>query len=180
MNCAIQDILRHEENSSLDIRVVVIPCVGDENYARRQMLSVASNFCRDASLDTIPIVLPPAPDRPQYFGQARRSDSYFAFGEPDVEILYIFQEMKEEIGVVLDLIYGAPSWTLLLRHFRTDRLKADSKNDRLPFDPGAPIAGREIMYVHTGGLEAINSQMMRYQYKGLIDLGEVQLPGRDY
>ena len=84
--------------------------------------------------------------------------------------------MKQRYGVVLDLLYGAPSWTMLLRHFATEPTTRDDSTSTL--DPKAPLAGREIMYVHSGGLEGIVSQLNRYLYKGLVDLEEVQLPGR--
>ena len=177
----------NNNSSSMDIRVVVIPCVGGEKYAQRQMISLRRNTGgmehnnnsneADGSLllnMSIPTVLPPAPDVTRYFGQASLPDDaqYFRFGEPNERILETFREMKNSYGVTLDLLYGAPSWTILFRHFRTE------PNDNSGFDPKAPLAGREIMYVHSGGLEGINSQLMRYKYKGLIDIEEVQLPGR--
>lgn len=165
-----------EYSMPLDIRVVVIPCVGDENYARRQMLALSAMACQESSPDKLPTVLPPLPDRGHYLGQKVGND-YFTFGEPDVAILDTFREMKDIHGILLDLIYGAPSWTVLLRHFRTEPSKETDAKET--FDSNAPIAGREIMYVHSGGLEGISSQMMRYQYKGLIDIKEVQLPGRN-
>ena len=160
----------NELEHGLDIRVVVVPCVGDDTYAHRQMQSLYTSLFPSGSLgDALPTVLPPAPDT-SYFGQSTSKPlRYYTFGEPHEDILATFNEMEEEYGLALDLIYGAPSWTLLLRHFRTE---ADGSG----FDPSAPLAGREIMYVHSGGLEGVNSQLMRYKYKGLVE--DVQLPGR--
>lgn len=179
VNNAMRGILKEEgkDNSSMDIQVVVIPCVGDEKYAQRQMTSLTINTGSGEETsklkDRIPAILPPAPASPRYFGQTSSADdtSYFRFGEPNETILSTFREMKDNYGITLDLLYGAPSWTVLLRHFRTEPTSA-------AFDAKAPLAGREIMYVHSGGLEGISSQLMRYKYKGLIDIEEVQLPGR--
>ena len=182
VDAAIRDFLEKDKGgNSMDIRVVVIPCVGDEKYAQRQMTSLRriageGNESDDDSLilDTLPTVLPRTPDVACYFGRTSLAEDaeYFRFGEPNQRILDTFREMKDDYGITLDLLYGAPSWTLLFRHFRTE------PTSELLFDPKAPLAGREIMYVHSGGLEGINSQLMRYKYKGLVDIEEVQLPGR--
>lgn len=178
-----------DNQTEMDIRVVVIPCVGDEKYTLRQMMALlcANNHTGDKNTtggdDTslsarIPAVLPPTAESTRYFGQANQGkDDYFRFGEPHIEILSTFREMKEQYGVVLDLLYGAPSWTMLLRHFRTQPSARVVNDKDATFDPKAPLAGREIMYVHSGGLEGIVSQLNRYLYKGLVDLEEVQLPG---
>jgi hypothetical protein len=34
------------------------------------------------------------------------------------------------------------------------------------------------MYVHSGGLEGINSQLLRYKYEGMVEIEDVQLPGK--
>jgi 1-aminocyclopropane-1-carboxylate deaminase/D-cysteine desulfhydrase-like pyridoxal-dependent ACC family enzyme len=163
---AIQDV-QSKRDEPLDVQVVVIPCVGDAAYARRQMMALNAQL-DSASLDDIPLILPPAPDAAtNYFGQsAKRDGDYFTFGEPHALILETFREMRDEHDVVLDLLYGAPAWTILLRHWRSTT------------HGGSPISGRQIMYVHSGGLEGISSQMLRYKYKNLIDLEEIQLPGR--
>jgi 1-aminocyclopropane-1-carboxylate deaminase len=152
----------------MDIQVVVIPCVGDDAYARRQMMSLSLQLGESA--EDIPTVLAPAPEESLMM---KGSTDYFSFGEPKKEILDTFQMMKEDHGVVLDLLYGASAWTILLRHWDS-QLSAD-----LSFDPNNPIAGRETMYVHSGGLEGINSQLLRYKYKGLVADEDIQLPGRD-
>jgi 1-aminocyclopropane-1-carboxylate deaminase len=155
----------------LDIQVVVIPCVGDAGYARRQMIALNTQI-NVADKNDIPTILPPAPDD-SYFGQqAKSQNGYFPFGEPHPAILEVFREMETDNQLVLDLLYGAPSWTVLLRHWRVPP-------PRVPqFSPESPTAGREIMYVHSGGVEGINSQLLRYKYKGLIDTDDVQFPGR--
>jgi hypothetical protein len=126
--------------------------------------------------DDIPTVLAPNPsmDATSYLGQPpQRQTGYFAFGSPHADILETFVELRDECRVVFDLMYGAPSWTILLRHWRASSKRGDGR-----FDEIHPLDGREIMYVHSGGLEGVGSQLLRYKHKGLIDLEEIQLPGR--
>jgi 1-aminocyclopropane-1-carboxylate deaminase len=149
----------------LDIAIIVIPCVGDEGYARRQMLALNTQF--KGEMIDIPTILPATPDD-SYFGQTsgKENKSYFQFGEPMSSILDVYSEMRDDCKVILDLLYGAPAWAILLRHWRA-KIAGSS-----------PLAGREIMYVHSGGIEGINSQLLRYQYKGLASIDEIQQPGR--
>lgn len=160
-------------NDSLDIRVVVIPCVGDNAYARRQMMALNLETGGSGCESEIPTVLMPSPDTNSYFGQhGTEKQGYFNFGEPDAAILETCRVMEEECDVHLDLLYGAPSWTIMLRHWRTM-----IKDDTTTFDERTPLAGR-VMYVHSGGLEGVSSQLTRYRYKGLVELDEIQYPSR--
>ncbi len=149
-------------NVPIDMEVVVVPCVGDATYAQRQMMSLCAR--RGMATDNIPHILAPWPE------VSAISKGYFPFGEPDPAILNVFNRLKDDNGLVLDLVYGAPAWTILLRHWHVP-LSSD-----LSMDPRNPIAGREVMYVHSGGLEGINSQLLRYKYKGLVELKDIQLP----
>lgn len=94
---------------SLDIEVVVIPCVGNAGYARRQMMALNAEI--GAEIEDVPAILQPGPD------PHKKDDRYFPFGQPHESILQTFKMMEEDHGVVLDLIYGAPAWTVLLRHW---------------------------------------------------------------
>ncbi|CAB9499173.1 Inherit from COG: 1-aminocyclopropane-1-carboxylate deaminase [Seminavis robusta] len=182
VHSALQDILHNDNNTAqaivdttMDIRVVVIPCVGDGTYAQRQMMSLLEDS--NNSSNRLPSILPPSPI------ETTRGRTYFRFGEPHADILATFQEMKERYGIVLDLLYGAPSWTILLRHLPlAPKYQATTttttKQPQSLFDPKAPLDGREIMYVHSGGVEGIVSQLNRYLYKGLVDVEQVQLPRR--
>jgi len=160
-------IAQHEatDGVGLDIEVVVIPCVGDAGYARRQMMALCAEI--GAPVGDIPTILQPTPE------VGKKHSPYFSFGQPKKAILETFETMREDHDVLLDLIYGAPSWTIMLRHFDVD-LSPD-----LRFDPNNPLAGREILYVHSGGQEGINSQLLRYRHKGLLSIQDVQLPGRN-
>lgn len=159
------------DSNPLDIKVVVIPCVGDEAYARRQMKNILSHI-KTIQASDLPVILSPSP--------GEDGSSYFRFAEPDAEILQTYREMESEHEVRLDLLYGAPAWTILLRHLSAipDK-KQKMKDPTVSFDPNAPLDGRRIMYVHSGGLEGINSQLLRYKYKNLLSIDDVQLPGRN-
>ena len=162
-------MMERPEYSGMDVEVVVVPCVGDDAYARRQMMALSSSIGEDPN--NIPAILLPSPD--EAHKNSSKHTRYFNFGAPDKGILDTYQHMKEEYGLVLDLIYGAPAWAVMLRHWHTS-VSLDTF-----FDPNNPVStNRELMYVHSGGLEGINSQLMRYQYKGLLSIRDVQLPGR--
>lgn len=160
INQIMAERVKHAElESPLDIRVVVIPCVGDDEYALRQMRSLDKSMGGLGRLEDVPDVLRPRSDV-EYGSARRRSGGYFTFGEPAKTILQCFDEMNEA-GLFLDLLYGAPAWSLLLQHWRSR-------------DLDCPIAGRQVMYVHSGGLEGIASQMTRYKHKGLLDTRTIQ------
>jgi 1-aminocyclopropane-1-carboxylate deaminase/D-cysteine desulfhydrase-like pyridoxal-dependent ACC family enzyme len=157
-----------DDTSSVDIRVVVLPCVGDDAYARRQMMALSlANGGQGLSSEIPAVLTPSASSGSSYFGRpSSKDEAYFQFGKPDVALLETFREMKNENGVVLDLLYGCPAWNILLRHWRSSATRLLNDAD--------PIAGREIMYVHSGGLEGINSQLMRYKHDGLVGDDEIQ------
>jgi len=167
----IQSTLPTQER--LDIQVVVIPCVGDSAYARRQMMALNAQLSAGDDADSsttiansdIPIILPPSPKQSAASTTTDNDADYFTFGEPHIEILNTFREMQEEHGIVLDLLYGAPSWTVLLRHLKPRKSRSSS-----------PLDGRTVLYVHSGGLEGIGTQLLRYKYKNLVNLDEIQLP----
>ena len=154
----------------MDIQVVVIPCVGDDVYAKRQMEYLNRNI--DNSMDTqYPISLPKILIPRKVPGRGKASTGYYVFGEPDSAILETYFEMKEEYGVHLDLLYGAPAWNLLLQRWKSDLYEkpVSSKDEN-----DCPLKGRQIMYVHSGGLEGVASQLTRYRHKGLVDSREIQ------
>jgi 1-aminocyclopropane-1-carboxylate deaminase len=158
---------------NLDIDVVVIPCVGDDAYARRQMLALdlaTGGIGRTADLPKILRPLSKHSTRTmessslspnQSNSKGKKMDGYFSFGTPDEFLLDTFNEMKEQ-DVFVDLLYGAPAWSILLQHWY-----AMEHDD-------SPIAGRQVMYVHSGGLEGISSQLTRYKHAGLVNAKEIQ------
>lgn len=142
---SMKDILSTSINcNNLDIQVVVVPCVGDEGYARRQIMSLYTQIGYD-DVGDIPYILPPSPTTfTPYFGQTslfsmNETTGYYTFGEPNADILAVHNKMKNEYNVVLDLLYGSPAWTILLRHWR-----------HMDDDPSSPISSqREFMYIHS-------------------------------
>ena len=146
---------KHHAAALLDIDVVVVPCVGDAGYAMRQMRALDLSTGGDGR-DDLPIILKPL-----------RQKGYFRFGEPNAQILKTFLEMQDDYGIYLDLLYGAPAWNIILQHWEAAKYGSETS------DP-SPIKGRQIMYVHSGGLEGVSSQLTRYKHKGLIDSRKVQ------
>lgn len=139
---AIMDQRRNQKVA--DIRVVVIPCVGDNEYAMRQMISLDKAVGGSGRKEDLPWILRPRAD----------SSGYFTFGQPSKALLETYDEMNSE-NISLDLLYGAPAWALLLQHWRSR-------------ESDCPIAGRQLMYVHSGGLEGVASQLTRYKHKNLL------------
>jgi 1-aminocyclopropane-1-carboxylate deaminase/D-cysteine desulfhydrase-like pyridoxal-dependent ACC family enzyme len=169
----------YSARSMMDIEVVVVPCVGDAAYARKQMMSLSTQI--GAKADDIPTILQPGPEEQEKLTSSSRR-KYFTFGKPNKEILETFQELQKESNLLVDLLYGAPSFAVMFRHWEEDIKNNKDKSSLSPdlsFDPNQPLsAGREIMYVHSGGLEGITSQLLRYQHIGLMKIKDVQLPGR--
>lgn len=149
--CTTAVLLQYALRDVKHVQVAVIPCVGDALYAERQMQQLLGQLVPEASLldrsDLLPLILPADPDA--------RLTPYLPFGMPQAETLETYQYLQEEHDLELDLLYGAPAWTILLRHLR--RHSTTSCMD-----------GRRVVYIHTGGLEGIHTQLMRYKYKGLI------------
>lgn len=157
--------LVNETKEMVDIEVVVVPCVGSSGYARRQMMALSVDV--DASTDDIPTILMPEPQL-----VAGTASKYYPFGQPNKVILETFEMLRNDHGVVVDLMYGAPTWTIMLKHWN------ETISPDLSFDPNNPIAGREILYVNCGGQEGINSQLLRYKHSGFLSTSDIQLPGR--
>lgn len=153
------DVLR--ATKPLPINVVAVPCVGDDDYLERQMNSLNKAMGKiDES--SVPVILRPK-DIVSKSSSSQRN-GYFVFGEPSADLLNTFNKMKDD-GVYLDLLYGAPAWTILLQHLSNSKV-----------DSNSPLYGTQVMYLHSGGLEGISSQLTRYRHKGLISAEEVQMP----
>ena len=154
---SIKRILRDKRITSADnIKVVVVPCVGNDEYALRQMMSLDKSLGGDGTEKDMPAILKPRVD-----AQSRgRTKGYLTFGEPTIEILKTFDELNSA-GLFLDLLYGAPAWRLMLQNWKSR-------------DNNCPLTGRQILYIHSGGLEGISSQMTRYKHKKLLDERTIQ------
>ena len=138
----IQRQMKISSYSHLDISVAVIPCVGDADYARRQMVALDLATGGDGNIKNLPQIL-----------SSTTTATYYSFGQPHVDILDTYREMKEDHGICLDLLYGASAWTLLLQHWDSSKIM------------NSPLSNRQVMYVHSGGLKGNASQMTRYKQK---------------
>lgn len=125
-------------------------------YSRRQMMALNAKI--NASRSDIPAVISPS-----------FASMVYRFGQPHIDILKTFLEVKKEYGIVLDLLYGAPAWSIMSQSLNINEC------DRT-INSNCPLRGRTIMYVHTGGLEGITSQLLRYKHKNLLSIHEIQLP----
>ncbi len=156
-------------DKQLDIQVLVIPCVGDDGYARRQMASLLSQIRQTGTIDDVlcdlPEILPPYPEDLSGRGRSN-TEQYVTFGTPDASVLDVYREIKDECGFQLDLLYGASAWTVLLRHWRSESLWESSEHPT-----SANFQGRQLMYVHSGGLEGINSQVSVLVFANILDSG---------
>lgn len=136
LNEALQTLLALPEYQQLDVTVTVVPCVGDAVYATRQMKGTTLSLS-----SSLPHVLAPS---------INGRSSYFAFARPDPEILSAHNSIQEQTGIPLDLLYGSPTWAILLRHWKH------------------LYPSRQLMYVHSGGyFEGNDTQLKRYQFKRL-------------
>ena len=149
----IMEKRRKQKEEAMNITVVVIPCVGDDEYAMRQMISLDKSVGGTGRKEDLPSILKPRADI-AYGSARRRSRGYFTFGQPSKALLETYDEMNEG-NISIDLLYGAPAWSLLLQHWRSR-------------ESDCPIAGRQVMYVHSGGLEGVASQLTRYKHKNLL------------
>jgi len=173
---SLNRIISKKENkeSCMDIQVIAIPCVGDAKYAKHQMSCLDKATGGDGVTD-LPDVITPVPSHlisRRSKKVAEKKYYYYSFGNPHADIMTTFQTMQK-YNVNLDLLYGASAWTLLLQHWKYLSAQSiltfstnDEKEQKLKFR--SPLEGREVMYVHSGGLEGNASQMTRYKQKGLI------------
>mmetsp|Transcript_30060 Transcript_30060/g.39561 ORF Transcript_30060/g.39561 Transcript_30060/m.39561 type:complete len:423 (+) Transcript_30060:122-1390(+) len=77
----------------------------------------------------------------------------YQFGKPDQEILDIWREF-EDIGLYVDLVYAPRAWQVLFENW----------------EPKNPVlGGKKILYVHSGGIEGVSTQLTRYKHHGLIE-----------
>jgi len=151
--------LSEEDQRQRDIRVIAVPCIGDDAYLRRQMMYLDKSCGGSGAVHDLPDILLPR-------FRENQSKGYFTFGVPSKEILDVFREMEKDHGIFLDLLYGAPTWALLLPHLSSQASVNVS---------GSPTVGKQIMYLHCGGLEGVSSQLTRYKHQGLISPDELQI-----
>ena len=163
---AIQDRIRKEKSKMasssssslkvLDIKIVVIPCVGDEIYARQQMIQLNHQIIslyeqqdryhnnhnshpidlKYIQIDDIPYILSPNPNIIQKKNHLNNmtkhnNTNYFPFGKPNQLILQTYYQLYNETNITFDLIYGSPSWTILLRHLNYHHKKEQQEHNKM-------------------------------------------------
>jgi len=79
------------------------------------------------------------------------------FGQPDPAILEIWREL-EKIGLCVDLLYAPRVWQVLFENW-------DSAN--------AILGSKRLLYIHSGGVEGVSTQLTRYKHLGMISSNEV-------
>ena len=95
-----------------------------------------------------------------------------------MDLLRTFREFRDEYDILIDLLYGAPCWTILFRHWTSSIVSSTitavpnttsttTTTTNHQFNPLAPLDGRRVMYVHSGGVEGINSQLLRYKKQAI-------------
>ena len=139
-----------------DITVFAIPCCGSVEYLKRQLDTVDA---QSGDYHHYPHILSPlATEEP--------SPSY-QFGQPSSSLWNIYQELAVA-GLPLDLLYGPRAWQVMFQQYWEKR------------EEGGVVGGcsgrlegySDVLYIHTGGMEGVASQLARYRRLGLT-VGEV-------
>ena len=135
-----------------EIVVYAVPCVGDGDYLKAQMTRMSSPSLsgeegregrnteggREGSLKAV---------SPQIL----QGSMPHVFGKPEQALLDLWQEIKEKHGLELDLLYGPHAWRVMRENW------------------GALAAKHQcVCYIHTGGLEGVDSQLGRYRHLGML------------
>ena len=106
-------------------QVYTTPCVGDADYLQKQFEAL------EGRLERYPIIL--------------NTRKKFHFGKLYREFFEIWIKLKEESGLVFDLLYDPKGWLSILEH--QERFKHD------------------LLYIHQGGLLGNQSMLKRYGRK---------------
>jgi len=80
---------------------------------------------------------------------------HIPFGQPSPLLLDAWTEMKQ-IGLYVDLLYGARTWQVLLEHWDAGSM------------PPSLGPGTNVLYYHCGGIEGVSTQLNRYKHAGLV------------
>ena len=131
-------LTRHLASMAPDVTVYAVPCVGDGAYLQRQMSRLDHRSSKGVGRRVFPHIL--------------EGSMPHTFGKPEAELLRLWQQFREEQGLELDLIYGPHAFgRVLSEHWATLWARHDA-----------------MLYIHTGGLEGLESQLARYRYLGFL------------
>ena len=153
LNCALQKLLKSDNCDPDDITVVAVPNVGDTGYLHRQMANLQKHDANE-DVTSLPTILEP---KMKLDGTRKK---YINFGKPEPFILKMWLELQEEHDLYVDLLYGAPTFHMVMPYLTTEGESV--------------FKGKRVMYYHSGGLEGVSSQLNRYKQRGLIDSALVQ------
>lgn len=101
--------------------VFTVPCIGDKTTLQQLFNSLLPNAQR------YPIILD--------------TDKRFHFGEPQPELLTMYQDLLESTGIEFELMYDAKTW-LVLQEYSFDT---------------------PVLYIHNGGVSGNESMLARYR-----------------
>lgn len=135
-------LARHLSPLLPDVKVYAVPCVGDAVYLYQQMksLDAAAPISPPSSGEPLlPHIL--APQQQPQGGKA------YQFGQPSPMLWSVYEELREA-GLQLDLLYGPRAWQVMFEHW-----------GHAPFT----TTHSRVLYIHTGGLEGLPSQLARYR-----------------
>jgi len=82
--------------------------------------------------------------------------------------------VQDEYSVFVDLIYGAPTFKAMFDGWSSENRIEGGADGDFSYVNKHPLDGRTVMYVHSGGLEGISSQLTRYKHDGLLDDRQLQ------
>ena len=178
VNWFLQKRLRKEGLGNREIEVFCVPCVGDMGYLQRQQVALSKNSGLELGElelgeDEIPFPTVLKPRDKKGGGKIK----YLNFGKPEFHIMRVYEELLEEHGLFVDLLYGAPAWHTLLGYFDSFELEQDSfeqEKENPPKEKENPLNGKFLLYYHSGGLEGVSSQMKRYEHLGMVAKKDVQ------
>jgi len=155
---AVNRMLEEKGIDKKQIEITAVPNAGSLDYLRRQMKGLRrseEDYDDPSQQEDIPNVLSP---KRKLDGSQK---SYINFGKPEPFILKMWQELRDEHDLDVDLLYGAPTWHMIMPYLTTE-------------GKDSPFHGKAVMYYHSGGLEGVSSQLQRYKHKAMIASEEVQ------
>jgi 1-aminocyclopropane-1-carboxylate deaminase/D-cysteine desulfhydrase-like pyridoxal-dependent ACC family enzyme len=177
LNHFIKEMEKAKKTSSC-IKVVAFNCVGSAKYLNEQMKGLLldkeevegeednindnknnedDEEDRNDAFASLPEILRPID----------KNQKQVSFGELDEGVLNVWKQLQD-IDVNVDLLYGAPTWKVLLQHLSIPRTTNSASGGGGGADDGRrkQLAEHCIMVVNCGGLEGVASQLTRYQRAG--------------
>ncbi|GAB5035141.1 1-aminocyclopropane-1-carboxylate deaminase [Nannochloropsis oceanica] len=137
----LRRMARENGQGNGEIMVYAVPCVGDGEYLKSQMARLSSSGGREGG----------NMEEEDYVPHVLEGSVPHVFGKPEHGLLVIWQELKEEHGLELDLLYGPHAWRAMRENWGV-----------------LAARHRSVLYIHTGGMEGLASQLARYRRLGML------------